>query len=76
NLPESYIKIHKRVTKFFLIDLHDSASVHGQNMDNLDETKFNEAILRLFYDLPFIVMAITSPETMRWVDLTIASVKF
>jgi len=50
--------------------------VHGQNMDNLDETKFNEAILRLFYDLPFIVMAITSPETMRWVDLTIASVKF
>ena len=36
-------------------------------MDNLDETKFNEAILRLFYDLPFIGMAITSPETMRWV---------
>jgi PAS domain S-box-containing protein len=41
--------------------------LHGQNMDNLDETKFNEAILRLFYDLPFIGMAITSPETMRWV---------
>ena len=36
-------------------------------MDNLDETKFNEAILRLFYDLPFIGMAITSPETMHWV---------
>ena len=36
-------------------------------MDNLDETKFNEAILRLFYDLPFIGMAITSPETMRLV---------
>jgi PAS domain S-box-containing protein len=36
-------------------------------MDNLDETKLNEAILRLFYDLPFIGMAITSPETMRWV---------
>jgi len=36
-------------------------------MDNLDETKLNEAILRLFYDLPFIGMAITSPETQRWV---------
>ncbi|GBO55777.1 sensor histidine kinase [Pseudanabaena sp. lw0831] len=36
-------------------------------MDNLDETKLNEAILRLFYDLPFIGMAITSPETKRWV---------
>jgi PAS domain S-box-containing protein len=43
------------------------ASLHGQNMDNLDETKLNEAILRLFYDLPFIGMAITSPETKRWV---------
>ncbi len=36
-------------------------------MDNLDETKLNEAILRLFYDLPFIGMAITSPETKSWV---------
>lgn len=27
----------------------------------------NEAILSLFYDLPFIGMAITSPETLRWV---------
>jgi PAS domain S-box-containing protein len=36
-------------------------------MDNLDETKYNEAILRLFYDMPFIGMAITSPETKRWV---------
>ncbi|TYQ25084.1 PAS domain-containing protein [Pseudanabaena sp. UWO311] len=36
-------------------------------MDNLDETKLNEAILRLFYDLPFIGMAITSPETKCWV---------
>ncbi|NUN65460.1 PAS domain S-box protein [Pseudanabaena biceps] len=27
----------------------------------------NEAILNLFYDLPFIGMAITSPETQRWV---------
>jgi PAS domain S-box-containing protein len=44
-----------------------SGSLHGQNMDNLDDTKHNEAILRLFYDLPFIGMAITSPETRRWV---------
>jgi PAS domain S-box-containing protein len=36
-------------------------------MDNLDETKQNEAILRFFYDLPFIGMAITSPQTKRWV---------
>ena len=36
-------------------------------MDNLDETKLNEAILRLFYDMPFIGMAITSPKTKRWV---------
>ncbi|WP_103670018.1 PAS domain-containing sensor histidine kinase [Pseudanabaena sp. BC1403] len=35
-------------------------------MDNLDETKLNEAILRLFYDLPFIGMALISPETKRW----------
>jgi PAS domain S-box-containing protein len=36
-------------------------------MDNLDETKLNETILRLFFDLPFIGMAITSPTTKRWV---------
>jgi PAS domain S-box-containing protein len=36
-------------------------------MDNLDETKHNEIILRLFYDMPFIGMAITSPVTKRWV---------
>ena len=35
-------------------------------MDNLDETKLNEAILRLFYDLPFIGMALISPETKCW----------
>lgn len=46
---------------------NESARLHDQNMDNLDETKLNEAILRLFYDLPFIGMAITSPETKRWV---------
>ena len=45
----------------------ESASLYGQNMDNLNETKLNEAILRLFYDLPFIGMAITSPETRRWI---------
>lgn len=44
-----------------------SDSLHGQNMDNLDDPKHNEAILRLFYDMPFIGMAITSPETKRWV---------
>ena len=40
-------------------------------MDNLHEIETtslqNEAILNLFYDLPFIGMAITSPETHRWV---------
>jgi PAS domain S-box-containing protein len=36
-------------------------------MDNLDETKLNETILRLFFELPFIGMAITSPATKRWV---------
>jgi PAS domain S-box-containing protein len=45
-------------------------------MDNLNihevqstesTTRQNEAILSLFYDLPFIGMAITSPETLRWV---------
>ncbi len=36
-------------------------------MDNLDDTKLSEIILRLFYNLPFIGMAITSPETKRWV---------
>ena len=40
-------------------------------MDNLNEIETislqHEAILNLFYDLPFIGMAITSPETMRWV---------
>ena len=40
-------------------------------MDNLNEIETtslqNEAILNLFYDLPFIGMAITSPETHRWV---------
>ena len=45
----------------------EQASLYGQNMDNLNETKLNEAILRLFYDLPFIGMAITSPETRRWI---------
>ena len=45
----------------------ESASLYGQNMDNLNETKLNEAILRLFYDLPFIGMAITSPKTKRWI---------
>jgi len=45
-------------------------------MDNLNTQEIqqtestmrqNEAILSLFYDLPFIGMAITSPETLRWV---------
>ena len=39
-------------------------------MDNLNEIETislqNEAILNLFYDLPFIGMAITSPTTHRW----------
>jgi PAS domain S-box-containing protein len=40
------------------------------DMDNLNEIETislqNEAILNLFYDLPFIGMAITSPVTHRW----------
>ncbi len=52
----------------FIAESYDeSARLDGQNMDNLNETKLNEAILRLFYDLPFIGMAITSPETKRWI---------
>jgi len=39
-------------------------------MDNLNEIETtslqNEAILNLFYDLPFIGMAITSPTSHRW----------
>ena len=32
-------------------------------------TRQDEAILSLFYDLPFIGMAITSPETQRWLKV-------
>ena len=48
----------------------------SQNMDNLNLHEIqqtestqrpNDAILSLFYDLPSIGMAITSPETLRWV---------
>ncbi|MEI6065286.1 MAG: PAS domain S-box protein, partial [Pseudanabaena sp. ELA748] len=41
------------------------------NMHEIQQTEStmrqNEAILSLFYDLPFIGMAITSPETLCWV---------